>query len=223
MQSYRTLVRVILFGSTMLLLSISPARAAFVVDTGAPTATSGSSFYSLDSNQWLAGRFTLADAWNLNSVEGWITNGGNGVSGTVHASIYADNAAGPLPTGTALYSSIFTFNAPANCVDLYSCSAWDGAYGLDWALLAGTYWLGFEVQSGDTLVFGSMQNDVPSPLSNYANTVNGSVPVYVGTFSTGVGMRIDATLSPVPVPAAVWLFGTALVGLVGFGKRRKAA
>ena len=27
----------------------------------------------------------------------------------------------------------------------------------------------------------------------------------------------------VPVPAAVWLFGTALIGLVGFGRRRKAA
>ena len=30
-------------------------------------------------------------------------------------------------------------------------------------------------------------------------------------------------LNPVPVPAAVWLFGTALIGLIGFGKRRKAA
>jgi hypothetical protein len=29
--------------------------------------------------------------------------------------------------------------------------------------------------------------------------------------------------SAVPVPAAVWLFGTALIGLVGFGKRRKTA
>ncbi|MFC1560704.1 VPLPA-CTERM sorting domain-containing protein [Pseudomonadota bacterium] len=29
--------------------------------------------------------------------------------------------------------------------------------------------------------------------------------------------------SAVPVPAAVWLFGTALIGLVGFSKRRKAA
>ena len=29
--------------------------------------------------------------------------------------------------------------------------------------------------------------------------------------------------SAVPVPAAIWLFGTALVGLVGFGKRRKTA
>jgi hypothetical protein len=31
------------------------------------------------------------------------------------------------------------------------------------------------------------------------------------------------SVSPVPVPAAVWLFGTALIGLIGFGKRRKAA
>ena len=29
--------------------------------------------------------------------------------------------------------------------------------------------------------------------------------------------------SAVPVPAAAWLFGTALIGLVGFSKRRKAA
>jgi hypothetical protein len=31
------------------------------------------------------------------------------------------------------------------------------------------------------------------------------------------------TVSAIPVPAAVWLFGTAPIGLVGFGKRRKAA
>ena len=30
-------------------------------------------------------------------------------------------------------------------------------------------------------------------------------------------------VSRVPVPAAVWLFGTALIGLLGFGKQRKAA
>jgi len=31
------------------------------------------------------------------------------------------------------------------------------------------------------------------------------------------------TVSAVPVPAAIWLFGTALIGLAGFSKRRKAA
>lgn len=41
------------------------------------------------------------------------------------------------------------------------------------------------------------------------------------------GFSIDnvsgLSASAVPVPAALWLFGTALTGLVGFGKRRKAA
>lgn len=40
------------------------------------------------------------------------------------------------------------------------------------------------------------------------------------SFGTAVGFE---SLSAVPVPAAIWLFGTALIGLVGFGKRRKAA
>jgi len=35
-------------------------------------------------------------------------------------------------------------------------------------------------------------------------------------------VRVSA-VSPVPVPAAIWLFGTALVGLVGFSKRKVAA
>jgi hypothetical protein len=40
-----------------------------------------------------------------------------------------------------------------------------------------------------------------------------------GTF----GFSSTAMPSAVTVPAAVWLFGTALIGLVGFGKRRKSA
>ncbi|MDC1286283.1 PEP-CTERM sorting domain-containing protein [Gammaproteobacteria bacterium] len=31
------------------------------------------------------------------------------------------------------------------------------------------------------------------------------------------------SVSPVPVPAAIWLFGTGIIGLIGFSKRRKAA
>jgi len=34
--------------------------------------------------------------------------------------------------------------------------------------------------------------------------------------------KVQLTVSAVPVPAAVWLFGSALIGLVGFSKRRKA-
>jgi hypothetical protein len=39
---------------------------------------------------------------------------------------------------------------------------------------------------------------------------------------TAAGVAPDYTLevSAVPVPAAIWLFGTALIGLVGFNKRK---
>ena len=42
-----------------------------------------------------------------------------------------------------------------------------------------------------------------------------------GSYRIGVG--INEPPPAVPVPAAVWLFGTALIGLIGFGKRRKMA
>ena len=38
----------------------------------------------------------------------------------------------------------------------------------------------------------------------------------------GNALNFSEAPAVVPVPAAIWLFGTALVGLVGFSKRRKA-
>jgi hypothetical protein len=34
---------------------------------------------------------------------------------------------------------------------------------------------------------------------------------------------VDATVSSVPVPAAAWLFGSGLLGLLGVSRRKKAA
>ena len=39
----------------------------------------------------------------------------------------------------------------------------------------------------------------------------------------GVSVADQFSVSLIPIPAAFWLFGTALIGLVGFSKRRKAA
>ena len=53
--------------------------------------------------------------------------------------------------------------------------------------------------------------------------------IFVNYLDTNYGDNsgsLDITISTleavVPIPAAVWLFGTALVGLIGFSKRRKA-
>ena len=52
--------------------------------------------------------------------------------------------------------------------------------------------------------------------------------VFGGTVTSGTffidDVNIEAIQIPaIPIPAAAWLFGTALIGLVGFSKRRKAA
>jgi len=49
----------------------------------------------------------------------------------------------------------------------------------------------------------------------------GGVPVSVNYVAGQVGVNIP--LTPVPVPAAFWLFGSGLLGLVGMARRKKTA
>jgi hypothetical protein len=60
----------------------------------------------------------------------------------------------------------------------------------------------------------------------YALTGNGGTgQLQSYLLSTGLTMKADGTLttSAVPLPAAVWLFGSGLLGLIGVGRRRAAA
>jgi len=40
-------------------------------------------------------------------------------------------------------------------------------------------------------------------------------------FSSKVSLNYNETVSPVPVPAAIWLFGSAMMGFVGLSRRKK--
>jgi hypothetical protein len=58
--------------------------------------------------------------------------------------------------------------------------------------------------------------------------LGGPLFMYVGEVGNNgetLSGAVDVSDVPavVPVPATIWLFGTALIGLVGFSKRRKAA
>jgi len=42
----------------------------------------------------------------------------------------------------------------------------------------------------------------------------------IGGLNIGTVYYLTGPINPVPIPAAAWLFGTALIGLVGFGRRK---
>ncbi|MGB5329418.1 MAG: PEP-CTERM sorting domain-containing protein, partial [Gammaproteobacteria bacterium] len=46
-----------------------------------------------------------------------------------------------------------------------------------------------------------------------------------GDYERAIAAKVKAIVRPpaVPVPAAVWLFGTALLGFIGVSRRRKVA
>ena len=67
--------------------------------------------------------------------------------------------------------------------------------------------------------FTSLQNgfDVPNDSFNIFNNEF----LDVNSFNLYGGSAL-VRVNPVPVPASVWLFGSGLIGLVGFAKRKKA-
>lgn len=77
----------------------------------------------------------------------------------------------------------------------------DGDFVLAVSADGGTTWTGGDINSG---------SEFTSPEAN----------TYAVHFTGIGGTEIVVDLAPVPVPAAVWLFGSGLLGLVGVARRR---
>ena len=183
----------------------SPAMAAFVVDTGAPTTTGGND-YALAPNQSLGGLFTLGAATTINSVEGFI-NGGAGDLSTV--TIFGN---GPTPlAANVLFTATFTTVVsprPGN---------WQGVFGKSWDLGPGSYWVGF-ASAGAQGMYGG---NVPNPLSAYAFTIGGNW--YQNPLGLGVRIAGMPTIGgAVPEPAS-WAMMIAGFGMVGGALRNRNA
>ena len=50
---------------------------------------------------------------------------------------------------------------------------------------------------------------------------NFNIGIHVHSFADGGSESFVTSMSPVPVPAAIWLFGTALIGFVGMSRKTK--
>ncbi len=188
----------------LLALTLSnQVKADIIVDTGTPDQT-GSAIMLSDA-QWLAAEFTTTQAWQIDSLKGFINaDTSNPDSATYTVALY-DNAGNNRPdTSSELFAQQATFGT----------DGWNGLQGLNVALNAGTYWLAFEVRSGDTLQ-GLMPVFAPNPVQTaYQDTTAnfGYIPI-TGSSAYNFGVQISA----VPVPPSLLLFAS---GLLAMGGRR---
>ena len=90
-----------------------------------------------------------------------------------------------------------------------------GAFSYNFSLTAGQFAFG-------TLFDWSVNLGIPVLAIINADGTGVGTPMQVGPFP-GQAPAFNGTVSAVPVPAAVWLFGSGLVGLAGVARRRKAA
>ena len=88
---------------------------------------------------------------------------------------------------------------------------------------------GFEPAGGDPLEFTfDVSGGDAATLYGGAGAIGGvilSATGFTGDFTSdfvGTGSAVS-DVAPVPLPAALWLFGTGLVGLIGVGRRRAKA
>jgi hypothetical protein len=180
------------------LLTATPAMAAFVVDTGAPTDLAKPNF-TVGPSQSLAGLFTLGAATTIDTAQGFINSNG---TGTITVTIYSNGA---VPDANNI---LYSASVASSVTGLPG--AWQGVSGQSWALAAGTYWIGFA-----STEIGGMYNGAPNPLSAYAFTSNGT------WFQNplDIGVRLAGGAVPEPTSWAMMITG---FGFVGGAMRRRA-
>jgi hypothetical protein len=105
--------------------------------------------------------------------------------------------------------------------------------------LTGSYLNGPSSGGQFTLVVGDASQSADSNLANYIAASNYDPYIKIGFWETGAGsantlagLQTNMNMiyheqginpSAVPLPGAVWLFGSAIAGLIGFGRRKLAA
>lgn len=206
-----------------LMLSASGAGAATLYDSGTPD---GGGRYGIGSGQFMAGHFVLGSAGTITGIEAFLGTHALTQPGSILTVAIRGEAQKPagfeLP-GEEIYSHVIVAGDPGS-------TEWRGALDLDWQLVAGSYWVTFELRSGQDFS-GYMLAGANNPLALYAfsNPIGewtqqgfdaDSAP---GIRLHGVGGDFslgNPSAAPEPTTWAMMIVG---FGVVGGAIRRKSA
>jgi len=128
-------------------------------------------------------------------------------------------------SGSESNTNVLTASGNTATVDLSGwVVAWNGldsASGVPTVPMGAGAWFGSTTDGVAQVTCGVDCGDGDTYTLVYSATVPAGDPSNFGT--TKYLLNLTGTISAVPVPAAVWLFGSGLVGLAGVARRRKAA
>ncbi len=153
-------------------------------------------------------------------------------SGTIDTATTGDTFTGSFFSAPWTATTLSTYTAVGTPLTFSGNSAyWDdpattsvneGDFSYNFSLTAGQVAFG-------TYFTWSVNPDIPvlaiidCGAGNPGDTCTGvGTPMQIGPFP-GQSPAFNGVVSAVPVPAAVWLFGSGLLGLVGVARRRKQA
>ena len=222
----RSFNRFILIGLTLLGLSVSTAWAATMQSFGAGTAVTAVDFHAefevqLGSyNPYSEDGLLFSNAYNKLEIMSFIGESHPGFAGVNDSSIvYGGNMKAPLAISTQGGGELsgLEFNIGTGFSATNTGGYWETYRDL---VLVGSG--GFNVLDWEDEITFYDSSGFDTLLIAMTNT--STLPTaFTDNNAIAIDHLVARALSPVPAPAAIWLFGTGLIGLVGFGKCRQSA
>lgn len=181
------------------------ARADTIVDTGYNPSVIGWIFTKAGNGYpdfWNATEFTLTDPTVIGSIESVFFSDTGGL-----VTLSVVQAAGVLPGPNTLFST--DFSVPAGVF------GWQGAYGLEWSLPSGTYWVTYTTD----IFWGRQWGRAPNPQPRDAF---GNSDRWNSHETMDLSLRINtASSSPVPdAGSTLALIGAAFAGFAAVRRPR---
>ena len=213
------------FLGVILYLSAFNASAAIIYDNGLPNPDIPLSGVTSDVSwprAWVD-NFSLApDSNQVEKITWWGTTSSGNIDTTdaFIISIYADNGSGsPVKTDHDVITPIgnITKELIENKYFEYTATIAPTLFTANQ-----TYWLGIQNNSPDHPYWiWKTSSDIGEAHTREGSSYDWEL-YYNNTYDINLSLAFQLEgPNPVPVPSAIWLFGSGLLGLIGFARRKK--